>query len=219
MKTFNGLPWYLKLLIFGGVALVFYAGFWFLITRGTRAETAELNSKIQELLPRNAQAQIASQRLNDFRAQYKARQEEYEELKALLPEQRELTTVLQGVQDHARNTGLSMRKFLPRDEVQSDFYSGKKVEVGVQSSFAGLRSFFDQMARYQRIVSITNLEIKQIDKQTPGRTVEAKFDITAYYASPEKLQNPNPNQQGGQAAPPPASNAAPAGAAPPAPAK
>jgi len=58
----------------------------------------------------------------------------------------------------------------------------------VQSSFAGLRAFFDQMARYQRIVSITNFEIKQLDKQTSNKTVDARFDLTAYYVSSEKIQ-------------------------------
>jgi type IV pilus assembly protein PilO len=181
-------PWYIRLAIFGGVAVALYAGFWYFVTRGTRNETKELNAKIAELLPRNAQAQIAQQRLNEFRKIYQARQEEYSELKALLPEQRELTSVLQGVQDRAHNTSLSVRKFTPKDEVQQDFYSGKQIQVGITSSFANLRNFFDQMAHYQRIVSITNFEIKQLDKQSRGTTVDASFDMTAYYVSAEKLQ-------------------------------
>ena len=168
-------PWYVRLAIFGGVAIALYAGFWYFVTRGTRNETKEMNAKIAELLPRNAQAQIAQQRLNEFRKIYKARQEEYGELKALLPEQRELTTVLQGVQDRAHNTNLSVRKFTPKDDVQQDFYSGKNIEVGLTSSFANLRSFFDQMAHYQRIVSITNFEIKQMDKQSPGQDRGCQF--------------------------------------------
>src|SRR6266581_274559 len=96
--------------------------------------------------------------------------------------------VLEGIQDHARETKLSLRKFMPKEDSQQDFYSGKKIDVSVQSSFAGLRSFFDQMAHYQRIVSITNFEIKQLDKQNDGRTVDARFDLTAYYVSSEKLQ-------------------------------
>src|ERR1700730_8645979 len=194
MKTgnFQTLPWYVRLAAFLGVALLLYAGFWYLVTRGTRNETKELTAKIAELLPRKAQAQIAQQRLNEFRKIYTARQEEYEELKALLPEQRELTTVLQGVQDRARNTSISLRKFTPKDDVQQDFYSGKNIEVGVTSSFAGLRAFFDQMAHYQRIVSITNFEIKQLDKQSNGKTVDARFDMTAYYVSAEKLQKQAP---------------------------
>jgi len=80
--------------------------------------------------------------------------------------------------------------------------------VSVQSSFAGLRSFFDQMAHYQRIVSITNFEIKQLDKQASNKTVEARFDLTAYYVSSENLQKQAATQPkttpaaGTQAAPP-----------------
>lgn len=181
-------PWYLRLVVFAVIAAFMYGAFWYFVTRDMRKETATLNAEIQQLLPRNAQAQIASQRLNEFRAIYAARQEEYDELKALLPEQRELTMVLQGLQDRARTNGLVLQKFVPKEDVQQDNYSGKKIEVNVMSSFASLRSFFEQLAHYQRIVSITNFDLKQIDKPSGNRTVNATFDLTAYYVSAEKLQ-------------------------------
>jgi type IV pilus assembly protein PilO len=185
------LPWYLRLVVLVVIAGVMYGAFWYFVTRETRTETAALDAEIQQLLPRNAQAQIASQRLNEFRAIYEARQEEYDELKALLPEQRELTMVLQGLQDRAHNNGLVLRKFMPKEDVQQDNYSGKKIEVNVTSSFASLRSFFEQLAHYQRIVSITNFDLKQLDKQSSSQTVNATFDLTAYYVSAEKLQKQN----------------------------
>ncbi len=190
MKIGNleALPWYLRLVMFVAVAAVFYAGFWYFITRPTRAETQQFNDEIAQLKPKNAQAQIASQRLNEFRAVYKAREEEYEELKALLPEQREITMVLQGVQDRARSNGLVLKKFLPKDEVQEGNYNGKKIQVSVTSSFASLRNFFEQLAHYQRIVSVTNFQLTQLDKQTSRQTVDATFDLTAYYVSAEKLK-------------------------------
>ena len=187
------IPWYLRLGIFMVLALVVYGGFWYFVTNGTRKETKGLQEQISVLQKANAEAQIASQRLNEFRTAYKNKQEELEELRALLPEQRELTKVLEGVQDRARLTGLSLRKFLPKDDVQQDFYSGKRIDVSVQSTFAGLRAFFDQMAHYQRIVSITNFELKQMEKQATSKTVEARFDLTAYYLSTEKLQKQNAN--------------------------
>jgi len=182
------LPWYLRLVVFTAAAGVMYVGFWYFITRGTRTETKTMQEEIAQLLPRNAQAQIASQRLNEFRAIYKAREEEYSELKALLPEQRELTMVLQGIQDRAHTNGLVLARFNPKEDIQQENYSGKKIEVGVVSSFAGLRAFFEQLAHYQRIVSVTNFELKQLDRQSPTKTVDARFDLTAYYVSAERLQ-------------------------------
>lgn len=184
------LPWYLRLAIFGGVALMVYAGFWYFVTSGTRAETKALEAQVEELRSKNAQAQIAQQRLNEFRVAYRSRQEEFEELKALLPEQRELTSVLQGVSDRARGSRLVMRRFSPRDDVQQDYYSGKPIEVEVTSSFANLRAFFEQMAHYQRIVSISDFKISRISEQAQaaGKTIDAQFLMTAYYVSQEKLQ-------------------------------
>ena len=201
------LPWYLRLVAFLVVGGLLYAGFWYFVTSGTRAETKTMEEEIAQLRPRNAQLQIVSQNLNNFKATYKAREEEFAELKALLPEQRELTMVLQGIQDRARSNGLVLSKFNPKEDIQQDNYSGKKIEVTVVSGFAGLRAFFEQLAHYQRIVSITNFELKQLEKQSLTKTVDARFDLTAYYVSSERLQNtPQPaNAKGasGGAAPAP----------------
>jgi Tfp pilus assembly protein PilO len=104
---------------------------------------------------------------------------------------------------------LILRRFSPKDDVQQDNYSGKKIDVSVTSTFASLRAFFEQLAHYQRIVSITNFELKQLDKQCTcpsPHTVEARFDLTAYYVSAEKLQQkpatPGAPGSGGQAAAP-----------------
>src|SRR5438270_279942 len=128
----NSIPWYLRLSVFVAMALLVYGGFYYFVTSGTRKETKELQAQIAVLQKANAEAQIASQRLNEFRTAYKNKQEELEELKALLPEERELTKVLEGIEDHARATGLSLRKFSPKDDVQQDFYSGKRIDVSVQ---------------------------------------------------------------------------------------
>jgi len=189
------LPWYLRLVAFLAIGGVMYAGFWYFVTSGTRKETKTMEEEIAQLRPRNAQLQIVQQNLNNFKAAYKAREEEFAELKALLPEQRELTMVLQGIQDRARTSGLILTRFNPKEDMQQDNYSGKKIEVSVVSGFAGLRAFFEQLAHYQRIVSVTNFELKQLDKQSLTKTVDARFDLTAYYVSSERLgtQAPAPN--------------------------
>src|SRR5215211_3683407 len=212
MKLGNlpALPWYLRLVAFLAIGGVMYAGFWYFVTSGTRKDTKAMEDEIAQLRPRNAQAAIVQQNLNNFKAAYKAREEEFAELKALLPEQRELTMVLQGIQDRVKGNNLVLTRFSPKEDVQQDNYSGKKIEVNVVSGFTGLRAFFEQLAHYQRIVSVTNFELKQLDKQTPNKTVNARFDLTAYYVSSEKLQTQVP----APANKPAAGGAVPAPAAP-----
>ncbi len=192
-------PWYLHLAAFGLVALLVYGVFYYFVTSGTRAETDEIMAQVEQLQSANAGAQIASQRLNEFKANYARAQADYEDLKALLPEQRELTTVLANVQDKARGR-LTLRKFTPKDDEQQDLYAAKPVEIEVTGSYNQIGQFFSQMASYQRIVSITDFRVSQLkdnfvkDKKD-GKTVDAVFTLKAYYVTPEKLQPaPAPSQ-------------------------
>lgn len=188
-------PWYVQLAVFGGVAVVLYAGFWYFVTKGTRDETRTIETKVEKLLRDNAGAVVASQRLNEFKANYERAKADYEDLKALLPEQRELTMVLQNVQDRARGR-LTLRKFAPQEDVQQDFYTGKPVQVAVTGNYNNLGQFFAQMASYQRIVSITDFKVEKLKDDNgqlkDGQTVTAEFLVTAYYVPPEKLQAPQP---------------------------
>ena len=195
-------PWYLHLAVFSGVALLVYGAFWYFVTRPTRAETHEIEAKVEKLLRENAGAVVASQRLSDFKANYERAKADYEDLKLLLPEQRELTMVLQNVQDRAKGR-LTLTKFSPQDEVQQDFYTGKPVQVAVTGNYNSLGQFFAQMASYQRIVSITDFKVTKMraDKMadpTSNQTVTAEFLVTAYYVSPEKLQAPPPDDKKGK---------------------
>jgi type IV pilus assembly protein PilO len=186
-------PWYLRLVLMLAVAALVYGGFWYFVTSSVRAETKEVQGQVDQLLATNAKAQIASQRLSEFKAAYARAQADYEDLKALLPEQRELTNVLQGIEDRARNR-LSVTRFTPKEDFQQDFYSGKPIEIEVYSSYDNLGAFFVQMAAYQRIVSITDFKLTRIDDKkddlkSKGQTVGAQFLLTAYYSSNDKMQN------------------------------
>lgn len=213
MEKIKSLAWYYQLVILVAVGSLMYAGVWYFITSGTRAEIQGLNDQITQLQAKNQAAQVATQRINEFRSLYASKQAEYDELKVLLPEERELTNVLQGLQDTARDSRLIVSRFSPRDDSQQDFIMAKPIEIEVDSNFNNLREFFDKMAKLQRIVSITDFNLKQLDKQTADKTLHAQFLLTTYYASAENLTATPPTTPGQPGAPAP--NGAPP-AAPPA---
>ncbi len=189
MNRLKSLTWYWQLLLLICVASLMYLTVWYFLTRDMREEVSKLNDEVAQLQAKNQAAQIATQRINEFRSLYAAKEVEYDELKVLLPEQREITNVLQGLQDTARGSRLIVSRFSPREDAQQDFIMAKPVEVEVDSNFDNLRDFFDKMAKLQRIVSITDFSLKQLDKQSPTKTIHAQFLLTAFYASPEDLDN------------------------------
>ncbi len=189
MEKIKSLAWYWHLLILVGIAALMYLLVWNVFTSVTRAETKAINDQVTQLQAKNQAAQIATQRINEFRSLFASKEEEYEELKVLLPEQREITNVLQGLQDSAQGSRLILSRFSPRDDAQIDFIMAKPVEVEVDSNFNNLRDFFDKMAKLQRIVSITDFSLKQIPNQSENKTLHAQFLLTAYYASADDLND------------------------------
>jgi type IV pilus assembly protein PilO len=205
LEKFKALTWQIQLTVLVSVAALLYFGVYYFVTGETRAETQILNDQVAQLVTQNEAARVATQRISEFRALYASKTDEYNELKVLLPEEREITNVLQGLQDTAQDSRLIVARFSPREDAQQEFIMAKPVEIEVDSNFNNLRAFFDKMAKLQRIVSITDFSLKQIDKQTGDRTLHAQFLLTAYYAAPEDLANAGAKPcPPGQPAPPPA---------------
>jgi type IV pilus assembly protein PilO len=204
IEKIKNLRWYYQLVMLVVIGGLMYTGVWYFVTSATRAETEELNNQVATLTAKNHAAEIAVEHINEFRALYAAKVQEYDELKVLLPEQREITNVLQGLQDTARESKLTVMRFSPRDDTQQDSMTAKPVEVEVDSNFTNLRAFFESMAKLPRIVSVTDFKLNQLDKQTAARTLHAQFLLTAYYATPENLMKPAAAKPGAPAANAPA---------------
>lgn len=209
LDKLKNLKWHFQLMILVGAAAFVYTLVWYFVTSETRVEIATLTDQVSQLEQKNQTARLATERINEFRTLYANKAAEYEELKVLLPEQREITNVLQGLQDTASGSRLIVMRFSPRDETQQDMIMAKPVEVEVDSNFTNLRAFFEAMAKLPRIVSITDFKLNQLDKQTENKTLHAQFLLTAYYAAPTDL-NAKPATPGAPGAAPAAGAPAPA---------
>jgi type IV pilus assembly protein PilO len=193
LEKIKNLQWYYQLLLLVIIATAIYVGgVWYFFTSVTREEVRVKNEQVAALQAKNEAARVATQRINEFRALYASKSLEYEELKVLLPEQREITNVLQGLQDNARDSRMIVMRFSPRDDTQQDVIMAKPVEIEVDSNFTNLRAFFDKMAKLPRIVSISDFKLNQLEKQTAEKTLHAQFLLTAYYADPEAMNKPAP---------------------------
>ena len=163
LEKIKNLKWHIQLMVLVCIAAMVYMMVWYFVTSETRVEIAALTEQVSQLQAKNEAAKVATQRINEFRALYTSKAEEYEELKVLLPEQREITNVLQGLQDTANGSRMVVMRFSPRDDTQQDSIMAKPVEIEVDSNFQNLQAFFQSMAKLPRIVSITDFKINQLE--------------------------------------------------------
>ena len=90
LEKIKNLKWYFQLIILVAIAGLLFMSERYFVTSDTRDEIIVLNDQISQLQAKNETARVATQRINEFRALYASKASEYEELKVLLPEQREI---------------------------------------------------------------------------------------------------------------------------------
>jgi type IV pilus assembly protein PilO len=208
---FSRMAWYWQmgvLLLLSGL-LIFAADY--LLYSEKRAETAKIEDKVQQLKAKNAQGSIIRQNLAATEQTLMEKREEIDRLRDLLPDQVEISRVYDNIKDFLREQRLELKRFVHMKAATADFYTAQPIQIEVTGSYDALGQFFSRLGFYARIVSVTDVEVKQAEDagQEVGRSINGAFVVTAYYIAPENLEKLTMKKP---AAPPAAKPAAQAGA-------
>jgi type IV pilus assembly protein PilO len=130
----------------------------------------------------------------------------------LLPDQVGISRVYDNIKDFLREQRLELKRFVHMKSASADFYTAQPIQIEVTGSYDSLGQFFSRLGFYSRIVSVTEVEVKQAEEsgQEVGRSINGSFVVTAYYIAPENLEKLTVKKP---VAPLPGTPAAPAGAA------
>ncbi|HEX5732882.1 MAG TPA: type 4a pilus biogenesis protein PilO [Blastocatellia bacterium] len=210
----NRMPWYgLMGLLLVIVALLIFAADMMLYSE-TRTQTAELLSKADDLKVKNQQGDIIRANLEETERTLALKREEMDTLRDLLPDQVEISRVYDNIKDLMKGRRLELKQFAQDKPESSEIYTAQKILVQVSGSYDSLGLFFSDLGFYKRIVSVTDVDVKQAEDnaQEYGRSINSSFVVTAYYISPENLERLNKKPD----APPPANGTPANGATPPA---
>lgn len=187
---FSRLAWYYQMgVLLALSALLFFAGD-YLLYSGTRAKTEKMEKDAQKLKASNAQGSIIKQNLAEAESRLAEKEREMEHLRALLPDEVEISHIFQAVKDLMRDHRLELIQFMYDKQIPSDYYVEQPIKVAVSGHYNGLGEFFSKLDSFTRIISVTDVEIKTADDktQTEGRSMDATFKIRAYFMTEEHLK-------------------------------
>jgi type IV pilus assembly protein PilO len=194
--TRMGWPVQMLVLLFLTVLLVVAADY--LLYSETREATKKMLNNpgdpnhpgVQQLKAKNAQGSIIRQNLAATEQTLKEKREEIDRLRDLLPDQVEISRVYDNIKDFLREQRLELKRFVHLKTVPAEFYTAQPIQIEITGTYDSLGQFFSRLGFYPRIVSVTEVEIKQAEDnaQEVGRSVNASFIVTAYYIAPENLE-------------------------------
>jgi type IV pilus assembly protein PilO len=109
---------------------------------------------------------------------------QFKEALTLLPNTREIPSLLTNISNLARDCGLEILLFQPKPEVIENFYAQIPVEMKILGKYHDLGVFFDRVSKLPRIVNILDITMDKKTAQSksgadPG-ILNASFKAVTY---------------------------------------
>jgi len=181
-----------RILICAGAFLLLAGGFFYFSYLPKMQQIDKLKTQKGTLEQQLSTAKAKAAQLENYRARMKKAQEDFMIAKAVLPENKEIPSLLTSVSQSGQDAGLEFLLFQPKPEVKKDFYAEIPVDIKVSGSYHNVASFFDNVSRLYRIVNVQNIQMKSGQKNdrldTSCTAVTYKFLETAETKPEDKKQ-------------------------------
>ena len=107
-------------------------------------------------------------------------QRQFAEASLLLPDEKEIPSLLATISGQATSSGLDVLSFKPLAEKTQQFYAEIPVDIGVQGQYHNVGIFLDKISKLPRIVSVNNIKMDS-PKQTGGEMIlNSTFQLVTY---------------------------------------
>ncbi len=154
--------------------------FWYYLIFPVSAQMAALGQRVSELTAEVETARAITARLPQFEADVKELSSQLDELKQVLPNEKETADIVRRVEQLAVESDLSIRSFTPQATVAYEFYEDWPIRMSLEGSYNNLGLFFQRVANFQRIINVDNIEIKVLSNPDPDRTISATCTATTF---------------------------------------
>ena len=126
-----------------------------------------------------------------FKKETEVLQKRLDELKKVLPQDKEIEQILSLVQESARKSGLHIQRGVSKAVVDHDVYSEWPLEMQVLGTYHNLGDFLEKIRELPRIVNVNKLRLESHSGKTENgntTTIGANYEATTFvYREPSEI--------------------------------
>jgi len=137
----------------------------------TREEIAKLQQKLN-------QAVVKARALKKFEAEYAEVDAQFQEALKLLPNTKEIPSLLKSITQLGTDSQLEFLLFSPQKERAQDFFMEIPVSIEVSGTYHNVAVFFDRVGQMERIVNILN--VSMTPQKERSTTLTTRCDAVTY---------------------------------------
>lgn len=174
------LPFSRKLMLLGGIYLFIAAiyGYMFYYPKMTQAK--ELKTKVEDLQRQVDNERLTASQLPKIKKEREEFKVQLEQALTQMPNEKEIPNLLSSISSSASNSGLDILFFKPLNEVPKTFYAEVPVDMKVKGGYDSLFMFFDKVAKLERIVNVSKLNVGDVKEEKGSVVITSSFVATTF---------------------------------------
>jgi type IV pilus assembly protein PilO len=198
------LPWYAQV---GAFVLLSGAGcgaFYYYYEMPARAEMKGREQQLTSLRADIKKGLDTARKLPEFRSQVSELEGRLENLRAVLPEEKDAADLLRRLQTVAAQSNLEIHSFRPNPIITKQLHAEWPITLELLGTYHNLATFFDRVAKFTRIINITGVDIKGRERPAPNLTISATCTATTFVLLDKPVPGDGRGGRGATPAPAPA---------------
>lgn len=191
--SLSKLPWYAQIGAFVVVSVLAVFGFWKFYVTDLQADIDARQTRLNALKADIAKGMATARRLPQFQSDVAELEHRLDNLRAVLPEQKDVADILRRVQGLATQSSLNIQRFTPQEPKQEAMYASLPFKIRAEGTYNNLGLFFDRISKFPRIINVGEIVIKPRQVQDATASIEAECVATTFV-----LQESKPPAAGGR---------------------
>jgi type IV pilus assembly protein PilO len=206
------MPWYGQVAAFAILGLGAAGAFYNWYAQGAQQAIDAQQAQLTSLRAEIDRGHAAEKRLPEFRRELASLEAQMSRLRAVLPDERDVADLLRRVQGMATQSSLTILGFTPQAVNKKTMYVEWPIGLKLEGTYHDLGQFLERVSKFPRIINVSNLKVKALDKSTSGATITAECIATTFVLVEQPAAAAAaPGTPGAPAAPAAPAAAAPAG--------
>jgi len=191
------LPWWAQICAFMVLAVALVAVYYFYYEAPVREDFSQRQHQLTLLRADITKGMTTAAKLPEFRAQVADLESRLQNLKAVLPDEKDAEDLLRRMQTVAVQSNLTIKSFKPAPTVTKTLHAEWPIQLELEGTYHNFAIFADRVGKFTRIINITGLDLKGRDKPSANLTMNASCVATTFVL----LDKPNvPKKEKGAAA-------------------
>ncbi|HEX9909987.1 MAG TPA: type 4a pilus biogenesis protein PilO [Desulfatiglandales bacterium] len=168
----------IRIAIFLGTLVLLAGLFIYFVYLPKSEEIAKTREEIAKLQQKLNQAIVRARALKKFEAEYAEVDAQFQEALKLLPNTKEIPSLLKSITQLGTDSNLEFLFFSPQRERAQDFFMEIPVSIEVSGTYHNVAIFFDKVGQMERIVNILN--VSMTPQKERSTTLTTRCDAVTY---------------------------------------